>query len=495
MYDRISISVTPTASNTPSGASDTITCEACQDGYKCVNGDEVEEICPAGTISRSDGTACDPCAAGEFSGAAGSTTCQQCPAGQFNTQSGSSSCQPCPAGKYSSSTGSTECQVCPAGRYSSRGSSSCTRCPAGRYSPSSGSSSCQSCPAGEYSSSSGSTSCQSCPAGQYNTRQGSTSCQSCPAGQYSGSSGSTGCLICQAGSTSSVGATVCTDINECQSNPCQNGGICQNMVDRYSCTCSGYFEGDNCETAAYTHLGCYRQSDGTTNVMASMEGHFGTGYQNRDGAILRCYTVAEEAGYNLFALEDGGMCRGGNDQIGRYRVLGFSQNCGNDGKGGDNAIDVYLIPGKATWLPSRGSWIVDQTQTYDNNRANRLFDVNDATYWNPVGPYITAPRYHNRWFFAMDLTVPHTLTRIRFKNYGDTTHDIRVFKLQMSQVGSPYDWDDVKSVTDVQAGTTAFQEFGSFQGTARYWKFLVTRTHEGYQPWAREVDFYGFPSV
>ncbi|XP_035682436.1 proprotein convertase subtilisin/kexin type 5-like [Branchiostoma floridae] len=496
-------SVTPPADNTPSSESDTITCEACQDGYKCVNGDEVEEICPAGTISRSDGTACDPCAAGQFSGAAGSTTCQQCPAGQFNTQSGSSSCQPCPAGKYSSSAGSTECQVCPAGRYSSSGSSSCTRCPAGRYSTSSGSSSCQSCQAGEYSSSSGSTSCQSCPAGQYNTREGSTSCQSCPAGQYSSSSGSTGCMVCQAGSTSSVGATSCTDVNECQSNPCQNGGTCENMVDRYSCTCSGYFEGEHCETAVYSHLGCFTQSDGTANVMGSMEGHFPYGppsngllyYQYREHAILKCYTFAEEAGYNLFALEDGGMCRGANDQIGTYRVLGFSQNCGNDGKGGDNAIDAYLITGKATWLPRRGSWIVDETYSPDYG-AERALDGTFGTYWNPAGS-ATAQRYANNWFFTVDLTVPHTLTGIRITNYRDTTHDVKAFKLQKSQVGSPFNWEDVTTITNVQPGPVLpyHQDFSGFQGTARFWKFLVTQTHSGWQPWAREVDFYGFPSV
>ncbi|XP_035682322.1 uncharacterized protein LOC118419823 [Branchiostoma floridae] len=487
MYDRIN----PPAETPPDGsASDTITCEACQDGYKCVNGDEVEEICPAGTRSRSDGTSCDQCAAGEFSDATGSTTCEQCPAGQFNTQSGSSSCQPCPAGKYSSSTGSTECQACPAGRYSTSGSTACTRCPAGQYSASSGSSSCQSCPTGEYSSSSGSTSCQSCPAGQYNTRQGSTSCQSCPAGQYSSSSGSTGCQICQAGSTSNVGEAGCTDINECQSNPCQNGGTCQNMVDRYSCTCSDYFEGDNCETAVYTHLGCFTQSDGTTDVMDSLESYFGTGYQNRDRAILRCYTAANEAGFNLFALEDGGMCRGANDQIGRYRVFGSSQNCGNDGKGGDNAIDAYLITGEATWLPRRTSWIVEETYSPDFG-AERTLDGDIGTYWNPQ-----QTRYYNNWFFTMDLTVPHTLSRIRITNYRDTLHDVKAFKLQKSEVGSPYNWEDVTYVTNVRGGQVFpfHQEFSSFQGTARFWKFLVTETHSGWQPWVQEVDFYGFPS-
>ncbi|XP_078609960.1 uncharacterized protein LOC144881100 [Branchiostoma floridae x Branchiostoma japonicum] len=42
-------------------------CEPCRPGYRCVNGDEVEERCPEDTYSRADGTDCDPCPAGSHS--------------------------------------------------------------------------------------------------------------------------------------------------------------------------------------------------------------------------------------------------------------------------------------------------------------------------------------------------------------------------------------------------------------------------------------------
>ncbi|XP_066305086.1 macrophage scavenger receptor types I and II-like [Branchiostoma lanceolatum] len=192
----------------PLFSGDTLTCEPCQPGYKCVNGDEVEEICPAGTQSRVDGTACDPCAVGEFSPADGSSTCQPCPAGQFNTESGLSSCDPCPAGQYSSS-GSSACQPCPAGRFNTQsGSASCDPCPAGQHSPSDGSTSCQICPAGQFSPS-GSSGCQLCPAGQHSTHSGSGSCDPCPAGQHSPSDGSTSCQVCAAGTYSPSGSSDC----------------------------------------------------------------------------------------------------------------------------------------------------------------------------------------------------------------------------------------------------------------------------------------------
>ena len=39
-----------------------------------------------------------------------------------------------------------------------------------------------------------------------------------------------------------------TDIDECASNPCQNGGTCADDVNRYDCTCEAGYTGTYCET-------------------------------------------------------------------------------------------------------------------------------------------------------------------------------------------------------------------------------------------------------
>lgn len=39
-----------------------------------------------------------------------------------------------------------------------------------------------------------------------------------------------------------------SDINECQSNPCLHGGSCNNLINAFSCNCTGRYEGDICET-------------------------------------------------------------------------------------------------------------------------------------------------------------------------------------------------------------------------------------------------------
>lgn len=39
-----------------------------------------------------------------------------------------------------------------------------------------------------------------------------------------------------------------SDINECESQPCVNGGECIDEVDHYSCSCPSGYEGVNCQT-------------------------------------------------------------------------------------------------------------------------------------------------------------------------------------------------------------------------------------------------------
>ncbi|CAH1263488.1 PKD1L3 [Branchiostoma lanceolatum] len=146
---------------------------------------------------------------------------------------------------------------------------------------------------------------------------------------------------------------------------------------------------------------------------------------------------------------------------------------------------------EGVWLSRDPSWVVETSGTpWVNNSvtydAAKVLDGDNETYWNPQG----TPRYHNNWYIILDLSEPQTLTRIALNNYGDTDHDIAAFTLQKSQVGSPYNWEDVASVNAVQGGTGQRQEFGGFQGTAWYWKFVATRTHGGWKPWLKELYLY-----
>ena len=44
---------------------------------------------------------------------------------------------------------------------------------------------------------------------------------------------------------------ILTDIDECESAPCSNGGICNNFPGEYECICGSGFTGSNCEIGEY----------------------------------------------------------------------------------------------------------------------------------------------------------------------------------------------------------------------------------------------------
>jgi hypothetical protein len=61
------------------------------------------------------------------------------------------------------------------------------------------------------------------------------------------------------------------EINNCASNPCNNGGICLNAKDDYECACQGGFSGKNCDDEVSQCLSnpCYSNAQCVDKVCMS----------------------------------------------------------------------------------------------------------------------------------------------------------------------------------------------------------------------------------
>ncbi|XP_035692632.1 macrophage mannose receptor 1-like [Branchiostoma floridae] len=65
-------------------------------------------------------------------------------------------------------------------------------------------------------------------------------------------------------------------------------------------------------------------------------------YQTRTNPIEKCYWVARERGFPMFAVLDGGQCGSSATAMGTYQLHGSANNCVN-GEGESDANDVYEI--------------------------------------------------------------------------------------------------------------------------------------------------------
>ena len=68
-------------------------------------------------------------------------------------------------------------------------------------------------------------------------------------------------------------------------------------------------------------------------------------YKQRQDPVSKCAAVARSRGYQLFAIQNGGMCLSGPKAQENYKIHGLARNC-KDGKGGEWANDVYIFNGK-----------------------------------------------------------------------------------------------------------------------------------------------------
>ena len=67
-----------------------------------------------------------------------------------------------------------------------------------------------------------------------------------------------------------------SDINECASDPCDNGGTCYDLVNGYQCQCVDGYNGEQCKTGEFSKCTILSQS-----IYNSMYALFNVVYTNQ----------------------------------------------------------------------------------------------------------------------------------------------------------------------------------------------------------------------
>ncbi|XP_057163092.1 coagulation factor VII isoform X2 [Ursus arctos] len=108
-----------------------------------------------------------------------------------------------------------------------------------------------------------------------------------------------------------------TDGDQCASNPCQNGGSCEDQLQSYICFCLDDFQGRNCETNKKDLLVCMNENGGceqycSDHAEAGRSCHCHEGYALQDDGVSCVPTVEYPCG-KIPILEK----RNGSDPQGR----------------------------------------------------------------------------------------------------------------------------------------------------------------------------------
>jgi len=99
----------------------------------------------------------------------------------------------------------------------------------------------------------------------------------------------------------------------------------------------------------FESLGCWK--DFFLRAIDTLEGEeeaplLDGDYQDRKDAILKCAAAADQLGYKVFALQNGGECYSSADAGSTYKAHGVSKDCRLDGEGGPWSNHVYRITPK-----------------------------------------------------------------------------------------------------------------------------------------------------
>ena len=128
-----------------------------------------------------------------------------------------------------------------------------------------------------------------------------------------------------------------------------------------------------------------------------------------------------------------------------------------------------------------------------------LLDVNSEHWWGPRANVIdgSVDNYWNAghidgWdvpnWASFKFEEATLVTSFSFYSYGDVTHDVKDWELQVSETGTD-GWTTVASGVGV-SGSDEKQTVTFDGAVSQFWRFNIPTRHSKYQAWVREVAFY-----
>eukprot|EP00057_Strongylocentrotus_purpuratus_P020002 XP_011674476.1 PREDICTED: uncharacterized protein LOC754362 [Strongylocentrotus purpuratus] len=220
------------------------------------NYEYVELVCAPPYTVNNDIYRCVPCGRGSYYGNE-TQECMLCEVGTYQDTHGEFTCHQCPEGQSTIGVGSknvTQCiDICQPGYSSFTGLAPCNHCPIGSYQEEFFATECTSCPVGTTTLNKGSTSSlkcnEFCAAGEYSP-SGFVPCMPCPLGTYQSGTQRSTCHQCPGETTTmktgSTDASMCVDIDECESQPCQHDASCLDGINSFTCICGLGYTGSTC---------------------------------------------------------------------------------------------------------------------------------------------------------------------------------------------------------------------------------------------------------
>ena len=94
----------------------------------------------------------------------------------------------------------------------------------------------------------------------------------------------------------------------------------------------------------YRHLRCFK--NGPVPSLEGIAKQLDGSYTTRTDPIRKCFEAAQERGWRVFAVSDGGLCRSSANATNTFHEKGRGNVCSRSGTGLVGTSDIYLINGK-----------------------------------------------------------------------------------------------------------------------------------------------------